>query len=94
MNKVLVDLKEGIKEIIINDFQIKESISDETKLVGDGLCLDSMQIIMLITAIEEKLSFQTDAAILEKNNFDSIQMLAENILKLYGKSIDKNYEGD
>lgn len=53
------------------------SLSPRTRLVGEGLALDSMSVLELITGLEEELDIMIDESQLEPEVFEDIASLAQ-----------------
>ena len=71
---------EQLKTIIAEDLDTnieKEAIDENVPLFEDGLGLDSIATVELISAIEHHFDFQFDDAELSPEAFKSLKVLAE-----------------
>ena len=78
------DLKQQIKELIINTLELEdikpENIVDSDPLFGEGLGLDSVEALELGVALKKKYGFKFSADNEEnKKYFASVNALAEYI---------------
>ncbi len=72
------DLKLAIKKVIVDGLKLKrepESIADQEKLFGGGLYLDSVDVLTLVTELEERFNLQIADDDVEKLN--SIEEIAQ-----------------
>ena len=69
-----------LKKILVEDMDTNlrvEEIDDEVSLLDDGLALDSILLVELITHLENKLDFEFDDADLRVASFSSLRTLAD-----------------
>lgn len=82
-----------IKNIIANDLDTNlklEDIDENSSLFEDGLAIDSLAVVELISLTEEKFNIQFDDDDLTPENFINIKSLADLInQKLPSKSTTK-----
>jgi acyl carrier protein len=52
------------------------ALSSETRLLGEGLALDSMAVLELVTGLEDELGIMIDESKLEADVFEDIGSLA------------------
>lgn len=72
----LTELKQQIKQFIIETTYAKESdIKDDTLIFVQGF-FDSMGFLSLISFLEEKFGIKTDDTELMEENFESINAIA------------------
>lgn len=69
-----------LKEILVRNLDLDlelDAISDDVSLLEDGLALDSVVIVELITHVENRFGFQFDDQNLRSENFANLTVLAE-----------------
>ncbi len=72
------ELKLKIKKVIVEGLKLKrdpESIPDQEKLFGGGLYLDSVDVLTLVTVLEEQFNLEISDDEVEKLN--SIEEIAQ-----------------
>ena len=78
---------EQLKQIIVNDLDIKADINNinhDVSLLEDGIGLDSMAIMEFISLVEEKFEFQFSDDELGMEPFNSLTSLSQFIAKKMG----------
>jgi len=76
------DLKLEIKKVIVEGLKLKrepESIPDQEKLFGGGLYLDSVDVLTLVTVLEERFNLEIADDDVEKLNSieEIVQFIAD-----------------
>lgn len=74
---------DGLKSILVNDLDIRfeeAEIEETTRLVEEGLALDSVVIAELITFIESRFDFQFDDVDMNTENFRDLNSLADLVI--------------
>ena len=69
----------GIKDILINELDLNldvENIDENASLFEDGLNVDSLGIVELISLLEEKFNIQFDENDLSPEYFSNLKSLA------------------
>ena len=88
--KLVVEVEEKIKAILISELEIKPSVlatcDSSTPLLGKGIGLDSVETLSLVAGIEKEFDIQIDDDDLTVDLFKNIGTLAEYVLK---KMIEK-----
>lgn len=93
-------MKNQLKEQLISDLiiiikRVKEEyegeITGETLLINGGVDLDSMELILLISEIEENFSIELGLDILFNDNFDNLNKLTETLIINNEKGVSKYY---
>lgn len=76
------EIIKDLKSIIQETFKMKtENIESDTLLFDGGLSLNSIQMIELTVSIENFYGKRFDSSLLLENNFRSIDILSETIMK-------------
>ena len=71
---------EQIKNILANELDLNievETIHENSSLLEDGLNVDSLAIVELISILEEEFNIQFDEEDLNPENFSSVKALAD-----------------
>lgn len=72
-------IETAVREILVDELRLKpaevEALSADTPLLGRGLGLDSMEVLTLTTALEERFSIQVADAELTPELFRSLGSL-------------------
>ncbi|HSY62304.1 MAG TPA: phosphopantetheine-binding protein [Cytophaga sp.] len=77
MNQLITELKkEIISQLNLQDVT-PESIKDNAPLFGDGLGLDSIDVLELIVLLQKKYGIKVNGAEEGKSVFFSVQSMAE-----------------
>ena len=74
------DILVEIKKILVNDLDLDfaiTDIADDAALLEDGLGLDSVVLVELITHLEQRFDIQFDDQHLRAENFASLSTLGE-----------------
>ncbi len=69
-----------LKAILVEDLDLDvevDQLAGDVSLLEDGLALDSVVLVELITHIEKRFGFQFDDQNLRSENFSSLATLAE-----------------
>lgn len=72
-----IDTREKIKRLLC-EITLQNSISDEVRLLSDGV-LESIELLTLITEIEENFDVLIPPERISKENFDTINDITEMI---------------
>ena len=75
---------QGIKQILVEDLDLNleiGEISDDASLMEDGLGLDSVVVVELITHLEKRFGFHFDDDSLTAENFESLGTLASFVMQ-------------
>lgn len=79
------NLKQQLKEILVNDLKIQgvtpEDIKDTDPLFGDGLGLDSLDAVELVVIIQKNFDVQIADMDEGRKAFESIDSLADFIME-------------
>lgn len=81
ISQIKTIVKEYIVEHVLQGKQIKD-ISDTTPLIS-GRLLDSISTIQLIGFLEEKFKIEFEAHEVDKDNFETIEVIAEFVKKKF-----------
>ena len=76
----MIQITEQLRQIITTHLDVEVSIDDisaETQLMGEGLALDSIAIIELITSVEDTFNVQLSEDDLDMEKFSTINSLAQ-----------------
>jgi acyl carrier protein len=78
-------IQERLKQILIADLGVNPGVLADgdatTPLLGQGIGLDSMETLVLVTAIEEEFAVHVEDAELTVELFKNIATLAEYVLR-------------
>jgi len=77
MNQLIIELKEEIISQLNLQDVTPEEIKDNAPLFGDGLGLDSIDVLELIVLLHKKYGIKVNGAEEGKSVFFSIQSMAE-----------------
>ncbi len=69
-----------VKELLINTFELdmtSADISDDMAIIGDGLDLDSVDMLEIVSQVEKKLGVKIRNEAIKKENFSSILNLTK-----------------
>jgi len=83
MEQFMDDLKQELKEMIVEELKIPDvvpqDIKDAADLFGDGLGLDSLDAVELVVLVQKKYGVQIEDMEEGKKAFASIEALAKYI---------------
>ena len=83
MEQCMDDLKQELKEMIVEELKIPDvipqDIKDAADLFGDGLGLDSLDAVELVVLVQKKYGVQIEDMEEGKKAFASIEALAKYI---------------
>jgi acyl carrier protein len=74
-----ITITDQLKKIIANDLDVNlkiEEIDENASLFEDGLAIDSLAIVELISLIEETFDFEFSEDDINPNNFESLKVLS------------------
>lgn len=77
MNQLITELKKEIIDQLNLQDVTPESIKDNAPLFGDGLGLDSIDVLELIVLLQKKYGIKVNGAEEGKSVFFSVQSMAE-----------------
>ncbi len=84
-NKLLSEIEEKIKEILVSELEIKPSVlaacNSDTPLLGKGIGLDSVETLSLVAGIEKEFDIQIDDDDLTVDLFKNLGTLAEYVME-------------
>jgi acyl carrier protein len=69
-----------VKELLIKTFHLEMSvseISDDMKIIGEGLELDSVDVLEIITQVDRQFKIKIKNADIKKNSFSSVAELTQ-----------------
>jgi acyl carrier protein len=75
------DIHERIKRILVEDLELSaervDTLGPETPLLGQGIGLDSMETLTLVTGMEREFAIEVQDAELRAELFESLGRLAD-----------------
>ena len=77
------DLKKAVRRALVSRFGVRGAFDDDTQLFTRGL-IDSLNVVELVTFVEEELGRPINPADITMDNFDSINRIARFAEKLGG----------
>jgi len=77
------DLKKAIRRALVSRFGVRVPVDDDTQLFSRGL-IDSLNVVELVTFVEEELGRQIPPVDITIENFDSINRIVRFAGKLGG----------
>ena len=85
MNAVDNDLLDEVKQLIVNCFELEldpAEMGPDTKIMDDGLGLDSIAILDIIAAVERRFDVYVDDGDLAADAFKNLGTLTRFVAKL------------
>lgn len=83
--KTIPEIEKKIKEILVRDLEIEPGIAAEvraeTRLLGRGIGLDSMETLSLVTGIEQEFEIEVEDEDLTTELFQTLGTLTEYVVK-------------
>jgi len=79
-----------VKELLIKTFNREMSVSeiaDDMKIIGEGLELDSVDVLEIITQIDRQFKIKIKNADIKKNSFASVAELTQFLNGFQGPSV-------
>jgi acyl carrier protein len=80
MNLDVEEIVSILKSILLDEMEVRcsaDQIDGAAPLLGDGLGLDSVVIVELISSVEQRFSIEFQDADLRTSNFANLNALAE-----------------
>lgn len=92
-DKLIDVMSEELKYLISKVFNIdRDSITNTTELTGGGICFDSIQIILLISNIEQHMNIRMDTKIIFGDSFKSIHTLSSALVQSHRNELIKIFD--
>ena len=85
MDKTLDDLKQELKELLVENLSLEDitpaEIGDDTPLFGDGIGLDSLDGVEIVVMLQRHYGLDVKDMQKGKEIFQSINTLADYVMK-------------
>jgi acyl carrier protein len=75
----MADIVQAVREVVRT--VVKKQVRDDEPLVSSGL-IDSLSVLTLIAALEERLQIHIPAADVQPDDFDTIALIVDTIARV------------